>query len=183
MDMYKSKWTSLQNEIFRFLCIKSGDSFSLRAIAKNLEKSPTAVSKAIKKLEKENFISIEKSETMNLIQITLNRENSKVIELKRTENLKLVYQSKIISVLEETFPGSTIILFGSYSKGEDTLVSDIDIAIIGSKEKNINKILKKFERKLEREIRINFYSSFKEINKELKENLFNGIVLSGGIEL
>lgn len=183
MDRHNLKWTPLQFEIFRFLCIKAGERFNLRSIAKKLGKSPTAVSKAMKKLNKEGIVKTEKSKTMNLIQAELNRENYKVIGLKRSENLRLIYESGLIENLEEGFPGSVVILFGSYSKGEDTYDSDIDIAIIGSKEKNFEKILKKSEKKLEREIRINFYKSFKEINKELKENLINGIVLSGGVEL
>ncbi len=34
-----------------------------------------------------------------------------------------------------------------------------------------------------REIRINFYDNFKDVHKNLRENLFNGIVLSRGIRL
>ena len=43
--------------------------------------------------------------------------------------------------------------------------------------------LTEFDKKLERTISINFYLSFKEIHKNLKENIFNGIVLVGGVEL
>jgi len=43
--------------------------------------------------------------------------------------------------------------------------------------------LEQFEKMLRRKIMINFYDSFKNIHKNLKENLFNGIVLSGGIKL
>ena len=72
-------------------------------------------------------------------------------------------------------------MFGSYSKGDDTVHSDIDIAVIGRKEKEIT--LKKFEERFQRKIIINYYPSFKEIHKHLKENIFNGIILTGGIEL
>ena len=83
--------------------------------------------------------------------------------------------------MEKEFAGATIILFGSYSRGDDTTSSDIDIAVIGRKDKNIK--LTDFDKDLERTIFINFYPSFKEIHKHLKENLFNGIVLAGGIEI
>mgnify|MGYP003987829595 FL=1 len=101
--------------------------------------------------------------------------------LKRVDNLKQIYESKLLECLEQEFAGSTIILFGSYSRGEDTENSDTDIAIIGRKEKKIN--LNKYEKLLDRRINLNFYESFSKIHKNLKENLFNGIVLSGGIEL
>lgn len=53
--------------------------------------------------------------------------------------------------------GTTVILFGSYSRGDDTINSDIDIAIIGAKERTIK--LTKYEKILERKIVINSYDS------------------------
>lgn len=181
MDTYKLKFTRLQNEIFRLLCIKAGKSLNQREIARVLKVSPTAVAKALPLLDKECLVRVKKSKEMNLTFIGFNRDSSKAIEFKRTENLKLIYGSGLVGCLEEKFPGCTIILFGSYSKGEDTTVSDIDIAIIGSKEKQID--LTKFDKMLERTIFLHFYSSLKGINKELRENIFNGIILVGGIEL
>ncbi|MBI2575000.1 hypothetical protein HYV82_03890, partial [Candidatus Woesearchaeota archaeon] len=56
-----------------------------------------------------------------------------------------------------------------------------DVAVIGRKEKATDST--KYERALERKISINFYDSFKNIHKHLKENLCNGFVLAGGVEL
>jgi predicted nucleotidyltransferase len=181
MDMYKLKFTRLQNEIFRFLCIKTGKSLNQRAIAKSLKVSPTAISKSLMSLKKYNIIEINKEENINLTNIELNRNNEKVIELKRTENLKMIYESGLSNFLEEKFPGCAIILFGSYSFGEDSIESDIDIAIINGKEKTLE--LNKFEKLLEREIRINYYKDIKSIHKNLRSNILNGIVLSGRIIL
>ena len=195
MDMYTIKWTRLQAEIFRFLSIKAGQSLNLRGIARPLKMSPTAVSHALNDLEKEGFVKIKKAEKMNLLSIEFNRDNQKAIELKRVENLKLIYESGLAKFLEEIFPGCTVILFGSYSRGEDYFGSDgdiwvdkgegyrsdIDIAIIGSKEKHVK--LTEFDKKLERTININFYPSFKDIHKHLRDNILNGIVLSGSVDL
>lgn len=178
---YKLKFTKLQNEIFRLLCIKAGERLNQRNIAKLLDVSPTAIAKAIKELKKDLLIKINKDKNMNLNLIELNRDSQKILELKKIKNLEMIYESRLIDYLEETFPGTTIILFGSYSRGEDTTKSDIDIAIIGSKEKEIN--IEKYEQFLERIIRINFYKNLKEIDKNLKENILNGIVFVGGIEL
>ncbi|MBN2457778.1 nucleotidyltransferase domain-containing protein [Candidatus Woesearchaeota archaeon] len=103
------------------------------------------------------------------------------MQQKRADNLLLIYECGLFNYLEKEFAGATIILFGSHSRGEDTINSDIDIAVIGRKDKKIN--VDVFEKKLERKININFYDTFKGIHKHLKENLCNGIVLSGGIEL
>ena len=181
VNIYKLKFTKLQQEILKFLMINAGKSFNARNIAKSLEVSQVAISKALPKLVNENLVNMQKNKETKRLSIELNRDNNKVINLKRVENLKLIYESKINELLSEKFPGSTIILFGSYSFGEDTSLSDIDIAIIGAKPKNI--ILKNFEEKLKRTITINFYPNLKEIKKNLKENILNGILLKGSIEL
>jgi len=181
MDIYKQKLTRLQNEILRILYINSGKELNQREIAKKLRVSPTAVSKSLNLLEKENLIVIKKQRNMNLNLVEFNTDNLEMIDMKRVDNLKMVYESKIIRFLEEIFTGCAIILFGSYSRGEDTIDSDIDIAVIGSKYKEID--LRKFENMLERKITINFYNSFKDIHKNLKSNILSGILLSGSIEL
>jgi predicted nucleotidyltransferase len=93
----------------------------------------------------------------------------------------MIYESGIVDFLEEKFPGTVIILFGSYSYGEDTVKSDIDLAVVGAKEKSAN--LEKYEEFLERKININTYKTFKEINKNLRDNLLNGTVLAGRVSL
>jgi len=186
--MYKSKFTILQQEIIRFLFIKAGASFNARNLSKYLEVSQPAISKAMPLLEKKGFIKVRKDKESGRFSIELNRDNPLVINLKRTENLKLIYESGFAEFLENNFPGCTIILFGSYSRGDDAVSneynshhSDIDIAIIGTKEKQVE--LSKFEKILERKIIINFYPSFKEIHKHLRNNILNGILLSGSVEL
>ena len=181
METFKPGLTRLQNEIFRLMCIKSGEKLNLSDISKFLKVSVTAVSKAVPLLESKGVIKIEKDKKMNLTLITLNRDNPRVIELKRAENLKMVYEYGLKECLEEEFRGATIVLFGSYSKGDDTTTSDIDIAVVGRTDKKFN--LEGLEETFARRISLNFYPSFKDIHKHLKENLFNGIVLSGGIEL
>jgi predicted nucleotidyltransferase len=103
------------------------------------------------------------------------------MQLKRADNLKQIYESGLADFLEKEFAGASIILFGSYSRGEDIINSDMDIAVIGRKDKLINTT--NYEKLLERTININFYDSFKKIHKHLKENLCNGIILIGSVEL
>jgi len=168
-------------EILRFLSIKSGMSFNERGIAKHLNVSPTAISNSLEKLEKENLVLVKKDKESKRLSIGLNKDNHKVYAFKRAENLKLIYESGLVEFLSDNFPGSTIILFDSYSYGEDNINSDIDIAIIGHKEKEMD--MEKFHKILERPIVLNFYKDFKDIGKNLKDNLCNGIVLKGAIQL
>jgi predicted nucleotidyltransferase len=173
-------FTPLQNQIFRLLCKKSGLKLNQREIAKNLKATPTGIAKALPLMARANLILIEKVGTMNLNWVSLNRSEH-TLRLKQIENLRQLYELDLINFLEDAHPGSTIILFGSYMRGEDTVKSDIDIAVIGGKKEQLN--LKIFEKILERQINISAFNSLKDLSVEFKENLFNGIVLSGGIEL
>ena len=179
MDIYKVNFTILEQEIFIFLSLRAGEKFSQREIAKILRVSPTAVSNSLKSLKNNNLINFEKTKTINFI--SLNNSNKRATELKRVENLKNIYISGFSDFLEKELPGGTIILFGSYSRGEDVNTSDIDIAVIERKEKTLK--LNEYENILKRKINLNFYNSLKEINRNLRNNILNGILLQGSIEL
>jgi len=181
MDIYKLKWalTKLQAEIFSLLCLKAGERLSQREISKILGVSPTAIANSLKKLKESNLVKIEKTKTINFV--SFNRDEKKALELKRAENIRNIYISGLMDYLKPQLAGATIILFGSYSLGEDTAASDIDMAVIGRKEKALN--LEQFEKILNKDININFYESWGKIHKHLKNNLLNGIVFAGGVEL
>ncbi len=188
VNIYKPKFSLLQQEILRYLIIKAGMSFNARGLAKALNRTQAGIVKVLPELEKEGIVKIKKDENSGRWSIEFNKENQKAIDFKRAENLKMIYESELVKFLEDSFPGTSIILFGSYSRGEDILanefkenVSDIDIAIIGTKSKEVE--LTKFDKILERTIIINFYQSFKEIHKNLKDSILNGILLSGSVDL
>lgn len=179
MDTHKLKFTVLEQEIFSLLSERAGERLSQREIAQLLNVSPTAVSKSVKRLEGKNLAKIEKTKTINFV--SFNREEQRAIELKRVENLKSIYLSGLLRYLKEQLPGGTIILFGSYSRGEDTSTSDIDIAIVERKDKLLK--VEKYEKILNRKINVNFYDSWKGLHKNLKNNILSGILLHGGVEL
>jgi len=181
VNIYKLKLTNLQQEILRLLFIKAGMSLNQREIAGFLGVSAPAIMKAIPNLEKRGFVKVKQDKESKRWSIELNRDNYKIMQFKRVDNLKQIYESGLNDFLEKEFAGAVIILFGSYSRGEDTEKSDIDIAIIGRKDKIVE--LTNYEKCLERKINLNFYDSLKKIHKHLKENLCNGIALAGGVEI
>ena len=181
VNIYKLKLTNLQQEILRLLFVKIGIKLNQRQIANILEVTQPAITKAIPRLEDKGFVKVEQDKQSKRWSIELNRDNHKVMQLKRADNLKQIYESGLADFLEKEFAVSTIILFGSYSRGEDIINSDIDIAVIGRKDKLID--VANYEKLLERNINIGFYDSFGNIHKHLKENLCNGILLAGGVEL
>ncbi len=181
MNIYKLQFTQLQTEIIRFLMLFPEKEFNQRRIAQSLGFSMTAVSKSLPLLEKLELASIKKDPESGRLSIRLNTDNPRITGMKRAENLRSFYESGLDMFLEEKFAGAPIILFGSYSRGEDVSSSDIDIAIIGRKEKAAD--MKEYEKKLFRKISLHFYDSLYSINNNLKENIINGIVISGGIQL
>ncbi len=181
VNILKLKLTTLQQEILRLLLVEAGVSLNQRQISKFLNVTPPAVMKALPGLEKMSFIKICQDRESKRWSIGLNRDNHKVLQLKRADNLKLIYETGLADFLELKFAGAVIILFGSYSRGEDIINSDIDIAIIGRKEQKTD--LTEYEKELKRKINLNFYESFDKIHKHLKESLCNGITLIGGMKL
>ena len=181
MDIKRFEFTKLQAKIFRLLCVKVGERISQREIAGELRVSPTAVSKALVDLRKFRLVVVEKIGKINLNYVELNRDLSDAIYFKGLENLRMIYVSGLVEDLKDSFPGASILLFGSYSRGEDVIFSDIDIAVVGAKEKKIN--CSKFEKILKRKININFYPSFRKIHKNLRESILSGVLLHGSIDL
>lgn len=164
----------------RLLFVKAGMSLNMNCIARILKVSQPAVLKAIPYLQKEGLVNAKQDKDSSRWAIELNRDNKKVIGLKRADNLKQLYDSGLIQTLYNIFPGATVMLFGSYAHGEDTMQSDIDLAIINSGKRELDA---RFDKILERKIIINYYKSFNSINKPLLSNILNGITLKGTVEL
>jgi len=172
-------FTMLETKLFSFLSLCAGEKFSQRELAKNLHVSPTAIANSVRKLRKQELIALEKVKTINFI--SFNRSNKRAIELKRVENLRQIYVSGLFDFLEEKLAGATIVVFGSYIRGEDTSTSDIDVAVIKRKDKLL--LLEEFEKNLHRKINVNFYDSWKTIEYKLRNNILNGLILFGSVDL
>ena len=180
--MSKLRLTLLQQDILRHLFIKSGTTLTARAIAVALSVSQPAVSKALPGLEKNDLIVVTKDRETKRLAIGINRDDPQVIGLKRVDNLKQIHESGLARFLYDNLKGATVILFGSYAHGEDTVTSDVDIAVVGL-HVTMELDLSKFEKEIGRKIVPNFYDSFKKIDRPLLNNILNGIVLKGAVEL
>ncbi len=178
MDWNKLKLTKLDNEIMEFLFRNPTTAFMGKEIANKVKFSQTAVAKSIYRLSKIGLVIREKK---ILLSIKLNRDDKDLFELKKIYNLKSIYSSGLMNKLSKDLPGSAIILFGSYSSGEDTEESDIDIAIIGYNKRKMD--LGKFENKLQRKIQLHFFNDLGKIDKNLRESIINGITLKGSITI
>lgn len=150
--------------------------YHLRELSRNLNLSMSAIISATDKLAKSNLIT--KQKTQLLTKVKANIENQKFIRLKRVNNIYQIYNSDLIDYLIKSYNRpQLIILFGSYSRGEDIEISDLDLAIV-TKRKINNLLLKKYKTYFNREIRIHEIDLAK-ISAEFRNNLYNGIVLEG----
>lgn len=109
-----------------------------------------------------------------------NTESQMFQRYKKATNLIKIYESGLVDYLYEKLMPNTIILFGGYAKGTEIKTSDIDI-FVEIKEEKMDVL--KFEEKLGRKIHLVFEEDIRDLNKELKNNIINGIVLSGNLRL
>jgi len=149
--------------------------YHLRELSRELVLSMPTIIRSTDLLSKESLINKEKGKVITTV--TAQRENATFIRLKRLYNLETIYCSGLIEYLNEVYTHpQAIILFGSYSRGEDIEKSDIDIAIITEKKKNQK--VAKFEKYCLHTIAIHEVNLSK-ISDEFRANLANGIILEG----
>jgi len=152
----------------------------VREIERTLKIPLPSVIRYCKELEKEGILSTQK--TGNVVFYTANKLDENYLLEKKLYNIKSIYASGLIDFLKVEFSNPTIILFGSYSRGEDVEKSDIDLYIETPSKKEISS--RQFENKLKREIQISRHKNIKEIkNAHLANNIINGIMLNGYIEV
>lgn len=173
------------DKIIEYFIKEPEKEFHVRELSKLLKKSPTTVSKYLKRYEKEEVLNSKKE--LNHLFFKANSDSRTYKNLKLSYNLTLLNKSGLIEYLEKKFNfPQEIILFGSFVKAENTKKSDVDILIVSPNKKEID--LKDFEKIIESPIQLHVYSnkdieSMKVKNKELLNSFVNGILLSGYWEL
>ena len=123
----------------------------LRELARKVELSIFSLKNAVDDLVEEGLL-LERREG-RLRYLKANMENLFFRRLKVAFNVKKILDSGIVNFLKESVPAmSSVVLFGSWAKGEDDGKSDIDILVIGQKPERIN--VSDFERRLGRKVEL-----------------------------
>lgn len=150
---------------------------NVREYSRLMKISPPTASKLLFEYSKRGILMISKDK--NYIYYYANKDSRDFIDISRIYWRNKL--SEILDYLNRQLLSPTIILFGSLSKAEVKIDSDIDLCIIANK-KEVS--LNKFEKKLKRRIQTFFFNSIKDINNpELRNNIINGYVLQGRIKL
>ena len=172
MQLYKK---SNKEKVMEQFFLSPTQKFHIRELARITKLNPNTIINITKALIKENIIIRKKSKP--LVYLYANVQDKKFIRAKRIYNIKSLYDSELIDYLIDFYNNpEVIIVLGSYSKGEDTESSDIDIVVITNKKETAD--LSKFESKLNRTIHL-LPLSYKYMSDEFYNNLINGIILYG----
>ena len=171
----KSNKLKLQEYFF----LHPTSSLRIREIERATHLPLPSVARYVKELIKEGIL--QKKNIGRTTFYTVNRESGEYRFQKRLANLSLLHEYKLISHLVDRYHNAPIRLFGSYSRGEDIEESDIDIYI----QTPLTPIsLSVFEKKLQRSIQLFCTKNIHDLqNKELANNVINGIPLNGYIEV
>ncbi len=158
--------------------------FHIREIARITKLNHMTIRKYLNQFVIEGFL--KKNKTKLYDTYSGNHQHKKFLHLKLYYNLELLRKSNIIEALNNFYDYPTIVLFGSYASATNMKNSDIDICVITNIKKEFTtEVYKKI---LNRKVSLHLFgeSEFKNMknkNKELLNNICNGIKLSGKLEV
>ena len=158
--------------------------FHVREMARLTKLNPTTISKYLNRFSKVGLLT--KNEERGHLLFRANTESHKYKDAKIYNNIKSIKNSGLLGYLEkELHYPETIILFGSYAKGENDKNSDIDLFIVGKIKKEMN--LSEFEKRLKARIQLfmknkDEFAKLQKENKNLANSILNGIVVKGYLE-
>jgi len=152
----------------------------LREIERSLKIPLPSVIRYCKELKNEGILTTIK--IGNVVFYTADKTNENFLLEKKLYNIKSIYSSGLINFLKTELSNPPIVVFGSYSKGEDMENSDIDLYIETLSKKELS--LEKFEKILKRKIQVFRHERLNEIkNSNLANNIINGVILNNYIEV
>ncbi len=120
-----------QLRVLKHFFSSPNERFYLREMARLLNMSPMTLKRSLDALLKDDLIVRE--EIKNQILYRANTDSQSYRFAKISYNLSWLEKNSIVESLIESVPGtSSIVLYGSYAKGENDRHSDIDLLIISS---------------------------------------------------
>lgn len=162
-------------EILRLFLFNADNSFYQRQISNLTKQSIRGVQREVEKLYDIGFL--EKSVSGNRVYYKVNRNNPIFEDLK-----SIFFKSLgIAEALKENLQGKKIkiaFIYGSYARGQENLLSDIDLMVIGNiSSKELSGLLSGPKTELMREINYAVFPLKEFINKVVqKDNFINSVL-------
>jgi len=160
--------------------IPKDSGFQLREISRKVSLATTSVKLYLNEMVDEGLIIRSKHRLFTYPVYRANFDSLDFRLFKKIDTIISLKESGLIEHLENQCMPDVIILFGSASKGEDTIESDIDLFLL-CKEKKLE--LEDFENKIKRNISLFFSEDFSELSNELKNNIINGVIMKGYLKV
>jgi len=145
--------------------------FTIRQLSVKTRIPKSTVKNYLDSLKSDGLISKENKAT-----------DSMLFKIKKVHySVERLFDIGLIDYLIEALNPETIILFGSFRKGESVKESDIDLFVVSHGKNNLN--LAKYETKLKHKIQLHIESSLSKLPVHLLNNVVNGIKLYGSFKI
>jgi len=171
-------------KVLQWFFSRPTEKIGLTDLSEALRIAKTTARSVVAKLAEEGFLTIEP--IGKLLRISFVHNHPYNFTWKISYNLSLVFSSDVLNEVHKIIPSpKTIILFGSYRKGDDIETSDLDIAVevIGNEEPKIIEmgLLENFGYRKNVPVHLYVFSR-NNVDINLFANIANGIVLEGFLE-
>ncbi len=177
--------TAAQQRIVAWFAASPSIDFTFNEICTATKTAKTTAKTVIEDLEKRELI--KKTVLGRLWRLAANLDSYKFRELKIVLNLDYLFASNVTEFIFNIYPQArTIVLFGSYRKGEDIETSDLDIAveIPGIKQTKVEEVGVIDVFGFREKVKVNALIFSREtVDLNVFANIANGIVLYGFLEV
>lgn len=170
----------IKTKIMEYFFTYPSAKLRVREIERVLQLPLPSVIRYCREMEEEGVLSALK--IGSVVFYTAYATSEKYLLEKKLYNIRKISESGLVSYLKQELSNPPIILFGSFSRGEDIEQSDIDLYVETSSKKGLN--LNKFEKLLSRKIQLFRHKSLNAIgNPHLANNIINGLTLNNYVEV
>ena len=174
------KRTDIKQTILEYFFVSPSAKLRVREIERVLKLPLPSVIRYCGELEEEKLLTT--IVTGNVKVYTSNRMSEEYLLEKKLFNIKSIYASGLMDYIRRELSNPSIILFGSFAKGEDIEESDIDLYLETPSKKELK--FEKFEKLLKRKIQTFRHKSLGSLsNVNLANNIVNGVLLNGFVEV
>lgn len=171
---------SIKRTIREHFFVNPSDRLRVRQMEKKLGLPLPSVIRYCRELKKEGMLKTVV--TGGVTFYTADRADGRFLLEKRLYNIGQLYKTGLVEHVRKELHNPVMIVFGSYERGEDIEGSDIDLYVQTPSKKRID--LGRYERMLGRKIQLFVHKGPDEIrNKHLANNILNGTVLNGFLEV
>jgi predicted nucleotidyltransferase len=170
----------IKNKIKDYFAANPTRKLRVREIEREVKVPLPSAIRYSRELVREGYLQAVK--VSNVTFYCADRSSKQFVWEKKLINLRKIYESGLTEFLIDKLGNPAVVLFGSFSRGEDIEGSDIDLFVETPSKAKVN--LAEYEAKLKRRIQLFSYRRISEVkNKELANNIINGVVLNGFLEV